>query len=147
VFAKTPGKRDLSSTIDQRLWDKWLLLAAGTAVCCLMRGTLKDIHQTSNGRAVLQQALEECRCVAEASGFMPGADVLASSIVFLMDPDSGWAAAMLRDIAKNRPRIEADGIVGDMVNQARRLGIPVPLLETALAHLQVYMARHFQHVP
>jgi 2-dehydropantoate 2-reductase len=146
LFARTPGERHLSAVIDQALWDKWTLLAAGAAACCLMRGTLQDIHRTDNGRALLHQAFEECRRVTEASGFVPGPDTLGSSIAFLMNPDSDWTASMMRDIAKNRPRIEADAIVGDMVKQAQRLGIPVPLLETAFAHLQVYMVRHFQHV-
>jgi len=58
----------------------------------------------------------------------------------LLDPNSKWAASMMRDIAKGTPKIESDAIVGDMVRRAQAHGLQTPLLRIALCHLQSYEA-------
>lgn len=45
---------------------------------------------------------------------------------------------MMRDIAQQAPRIEADAIVGDMIVRAEHHGLAVPLFRAANCHLQVY---------
>ena len=57
-----------------------------------------------------------------------------------MDPKSTMSASMLRDIQRGG-RIEADQIVGDMIQRGRAHTVPTPLLETAYIHLQAYQIR------
>lgn len=138
LAATTPGTRELSPAIDQALWNKWVMISAGALMTCLMRGTVGEIARTADGRALMQQAMDECAAVARLSGHaLPGpvADAMAAR---LLDETSTWAASMMRDIAQGAPRLEARDLVGDMAQRAARLGHDVPLVRIAYAHLQVY---------
>lgn len=137
-FSKGPGTRVASTAIEQDLWDKWAMLAAGAALTCLMRGTVGDIMATDGGRALMARAIGECAAVAATSGRPLSAETLRSIESRLLDPSSTWAASMMRDIAQGAPRLEADDIVGDMVHRAERLGTDASVLGIAYTHLQVY---------
>jgi 2-dehydropantoate 2-reductase len=57
----------------------------------------------------------------------------------LTERGSGFAASMLRDI-EGGSRIEADHVIGDLLDRARSLRVDAPLLRVALCHLQTYEA-------
>ncbi len=140
LLSKTPGARTLSENIDQALWNKWVMIASGAIMTCLMRGSVKEIMATHDGKALMLRVMAETRAVAEKSGRgIPDAAVKQME-GRLLDPESPWAASMARDIAQSAARIEADDIVGDMVARARGYGLDVPLTEAAYCHLQVYQA-------
>jgi 2-dehydropantoate 2-reductase len=44
---------------------------------------------------------------------------------------------MYRDMTQGNP-VEADQIIGDLVERATRVGINIPLLQAAYTHLCVY---------
>ena len=142
LVARTPGVRELSENIEQALWDKWVMITAGSLMCCLMRGTLHDILRTSDGRHFMTQAMEECAAVAKHSGFELSSSTMQAMAARLLDETSTWAASMMRDIDQGMPRLEADDVVGDMATRAARLGLGAVLTRTALCHLQVYEAGH-----
>ncbi|MGF6492116.1 2-dehydropantoate 2-reductase [Luteibacter sp. 621] len=141
LASTTPGSRKYAPDIDQALWDKWVLLAAGAAVCCLLRGTLREILQTNAGEKIMRSAIGECAAVAAASGHALAPDTLAFTEGYLIAVQSNWAASMMRDINQSRPRLEADAIVGDMLARAVSLGLAAPVLEAAYANLQIYQNR------
>jgi 2-dehydropantoate 2-reductase len=68
VVSHTPGKRMLSVDIAQDLWEKWVMIAAGAAMTCVMRGPIDAILHTQDGRALITQAMDECAAVARRSG-------------------------------------------------------------------------------
>lgn len=138
LISRSPGSRALVADIDQALWNKWVMLASGALMNCLMRGTVGDILSTRDGHALMRQAMEECLAVASAQGHaLPDEDQRRLG-ARLLDDKSTWAASMMRDIAQGAPRLEADAIVGDMIDRAERHGVPVPLVRTAYCNLQVY---------
>ncbi|ARP81643.1 2-dehydropantoate 2-reductase [Bordetella genomosp. 8] len=138
LFARSPGNRALAGEIDQALWNKWVMLASGALMNCLMRGTIADILATQDGRDLMVQAMRECSAVAAAEGHALSDDETQRLGARLLDDKSTWAASMMRDIAQQAPRLEADAIVGDMIVRAERHGIAVPLVRTAYCALQVY---------
>ncbi|HEY0202488.1 MAG TPA: 2-dehydropantoate 2-reductase [Burkholderiaceae bacterium] len=138
LLSATPGTRTLATDIVQALWDKWVQLASGALMNCLMRGTLADILSTRDGQALMERAMAECGAVAAAEGHMVSAQTLTGMRARLLDAASPWAASMMRDIGQGMPRLEADDIVGDMAARAARHGIDAPLLRAAYCHLQVY---------
>ncbi len=140
-IAATPGQRRLSASIEQDLWNKWIMIASGALMTCLMRGTVGDILKTGDGHLLMQQAMRECGEVARRAGFALPAEAEQTMRGLLLNEQSGWAASMARDIAEGAPRIEADAIVGDIVERASRLGCEVPLARAAYCHLQVYESR------
>lgn len=140
LIARSPGERTLSTDMEQALWNKWVMLATGALMTCLMRGTVGAILATRDGEALMKQALAECLAVAAAEGMrLPAPDVQRLQ-ARLLDRQSGWAASMMRDIAQGAGRIEAQAIVGDMCARAQRHGVDAVLLRTAYCHLQVYEA-------
>jgi 2-dehydropantoate 2-reductase len=140
LVARTPGSRSLSEQIEQELWEKWVMISAGAAITCLMRAPICDISRADEGHRLIEQMLAECINVARSSGFAPRAEAEKTIRGSLLDPNSKWAASMMRDIAKGASKIEADAIVGDMVRRAQAHGLQTPLLRIALCHLQSYEA-------
>jgi len=137
-LAAGPGLRSLSATVDQELWNKWVMLAAGAAVTCLMRASVGRIMETQYGSEVMTQAIDECASVAASSGRALSEEGLGQIRARLLDRESAWAASMMRDIAAGAEKLEADDIVGDMARRALRLDLPALLMRTAFTHLQAY---------
>ncbi|WP_042878570.1 ketopantoate reductase family protein [Cupriavidus necator] len=138
LVSRAAGTREISGAIEQELWNKWAMIAAGAVMTCLMRGTVADIMKTQDGRRLMLDAMAECRTVAQLCGHAipePVADAMQGR---LLDSSSTWAASMMRDIAQGAPLIEADAIVGDLIARAAERGRDLPLSRTAYCHLQVY---------
>lgn len=142
IIRQSPGTRSLSANVDEILWNKWVMLASGAVMTCLMRGTVGDILATNDGPGLMVQAMAECRSVANAEGIQFSTDDVQRLEARLLDRQSTWAASMMRDISQDAPRIEAQAIVGDMLIRAGRHDLQTPLLRVAYCHLQVYQRRH-----
>ena len=127
----------LHPDIVQDLWDKWVMLCTFAAMCCLLRGTSGDMMEASEGEAILTEAAAECRKVAAAAGHDVNQKV---SLGVMTQRGTRFAASMLHDLEKGA-LVEADHVVGDMVDRAQKAGIATPILRLAYAHLQVYLAR------
>lgn len=141
LIAQSPGVRNLAADpalITEALWKKWISVASGALMNCLMRGTLADILATRDGASLMRQSIAECCQVAAAEGYpLSPADIVGLH-TRLLDATSPWAASMMRDIGQAAPRIEARGIVGDLITRAEKHGLQVPLIRTSYCHLQVY---------
>jgi 2-dehydropantoate 2-reductase len=127
-----------SNAILQEMWEKWVFIAAGAGITCLMRAAIGDI--VAAGAADLATALfTECAAIAAREGFPPRPEFAARTRAMLTAPASPMTASMLRDIARDAP-IEADHILGDLL---RRAGPPADnsLLRLAYAHTKAYEAR------
>lgn len=135
---KHQGLRVLSTNIAQDLWDKWATVCTAAAMTCLMRGLVSEINATDDGRRVMQAAIAETQAVARAAGHPLSPQALQQMDGLLLDPKRDWAASMMRDVAQGLARIEADGIVGDLLKRADAFGIDAPMLRAAFVHLQVY---------
>lgn len=138
LIEQSPGTRTLAHDATRALWNKWVMLASGAAMTCLMRGTVGEILATRDGTRLMRQAITECRAVASAEGVALSSDDAQRLEARLLDRQSTWAASMMRDIAQDAPRIEAHAIVGDLLERAERHGVDTPLLSVAYCHLQVY---------
>lgn len=129
----------LSPAILQEMWEKWAFIATGAGITCLMRATFGDI--VTAGAADYSTALyDECCAIAAANGFAPREASIQRSRTMITAPASPIAASMLRDIERGAP-IEADHVVGDLLQRGRRDGREHPLLRIAFAHLKAYEAR------
>jgi 2-dehydropantoate 2-reductase len=141
LIAETPGVRKLSPDIEQDLWEKWVMIASGAAITCLMRGAIGEIVNAPGGRELIDQVMAECSSVAKRSGHEPRADAVRLMSGQLLDGSSRWAASMMRDIERGAPRLEADAVVGDMLRRAGQYAFDLPLVRTAYCHLKVYDGR------
>jgi 2-dehydropantoate 2-reductase len=132
-----------SKRVLPEMWEKWVFLAAFAAGTCLMRGAVGDVAEAPGGTELMLGLLDECRMIAEASGFPPAAAFIERTRGMLTTRGSTLTASMLRDI-ENRNPIEADHIIGDLIHRGERAGASseeAALLRLAYAHLKAYEAR------
>jgi 2-dehydropantoate 2-reductase len=137
-FGREGAVRSLSDTIAQALWNKWVMIAAGAALTCLMRGSVKDILASPGGESLMKRAISECAAVAAASGYAVPDEAMRQIDALLLDRQSPWAASMMRDIAAGAPRLESAAVLGDMVGRATSHALDATVLSCAFCHTQVY---------
>ena len=140
VLAGTTVDWSLSDDIEQILWDKLVFLAALASVTCLFRANVREIISAPGGRQAMEQALAANAEIAAREGHPPSAAGLDFARTRLTDPSGLWSASMLRDL-ESGGRVEADHIVGWMLDLARRHGVDDTLLSLAFTHLKAFEAR------
>ena len=128
-----------SQTILQDMWDKWIFLATLAGITCLMRAPVGDIVAAPGGVAATLGLLEECRAVAERSGHALGEATLQRARGVLTEAGSGLTASMLRDLQHSHA-IEADHVIGDMLDRSGQSHGDCSLLAVVYAHLKAYEA-------
>lgn len=139
-LAKSKIDSVLSPNIMQDLWDKVVFLSALAAMTCLFRANVREIMAAHGGREAMERTLAANIAIATAEGFPPGAAAMERARARLTDPEGLWSASMLRDLEAGKP-VEADHIVGYMLEHARRHGIEADTLAIAYAHLKAYEVR------
>lgn len=140
AFAKTKVDWKLSPDIEQEMWEKVVFLSALAATTCLFRGTVGQIMGAPGGREAMQRAIAANIEIAKREGYPPRANAIEFATARLTDPQGTWNASMMRDMEAGNP-VEADHIVGWMLDRARRHGIDDTLLSLAYTHLKTYEAR------
>jgi 2-dehydropantoate 2-reductase len=130
----------LSPDIDREMWEKWVFLASLGAINCLLRGSIGEIEAAPGGAELARAMLHECAAVAAACGHPLADAYLADSARTLTLAGSPQASSMYRDLRRGLD-VEADHILGDLVQRARAGAIATPLLSAAYAQLCVYRNR------
>lgn len=130
----------LTPHIEREMWEKWTLLAALGGICCLMRGTVGEVAAAPGGRDFAAALVDEVVTAIRAVGTAPSEDFVTSTRETLTKPGSAHTSSMYRDLQKGGA-VEADQIVGDLLQRAKQAGLAMPLLSLAYANLCVYQAR------
>jgi 2-dehydropantoate 2-reductase len=130
----------LSTHIAHDLWEKWILLATLGGLCTLARGSVGETAAARGGPELVQALLAESVAVATASGFAPREAALEFIVKALTAPGSPLTSSMYRDLVAGE-RVEADQILGDLRERARRLGVAAPLVSAAFVQLDVHQRR------
>lgn len=130
----------LSITILQDMWDKWVFLASLAGITCLMRAPVGDILTAPGGMQATLRLLDDCRAVASHNGHEPSDAVLSRALSVLTEDGSTLSASMMRDLEQGAP-IEADHVVGDLLERSGAAPDELAMLRLAYAHLKAYEAR------
>ncbi len=115
------------------------MLASLGAVTCLMRGAVGEVVAVPGGAELSLRALDECAAAASACGHPIPDAFYARQAAMLTSAGSPLTSSMYRDLRKGA-RVEADHILGDLVQRAAAKGIATPLLNAAFIHLMIYQA-------
>jgi 2-dehydropantoate 2-reductase len=127
-------------SIEQAMWDKWVLLATLAGMTCMMRGSVGDIVATPSGAKLTLALLAECASVAAAEGFATPENEMTRYRALLTQAGSTFTASMLRDV-ESGGQTEGDHILSELLARARGRNLQTPLLEAAATHLEAYAAR------
>ncbi len=130
----------LSPTIEREMWEKWILLAALGAINCLMRGDIGEVSAAPGGADFAVNLLDEVIASVRAVGTAPSDVFVASAMEQLTRQGSAQTSSMYRDLQQGKS-VEADQIVGDLVQRARQARVATPLLSAAFANLSIYQSR------
>ncbi|MCA3367669.1 MAG: ketopantoate reductase family protein [Roseomonas sp.] len=123
-----------------QMWEK--LVHLGTSAICtvLMRANVGEIARALGGIAFMHGVLEANAAIADAEGFPVSAAFMQQYRGVFGDSASAYTASMLRDLEAGG-RIEADHILGFLLEAARRHGLPSSLHEAAFLHAKAYEQR------
>ena len=139
-FAKTIVDWKVSENIMLDMWEKVAFLSTLAGMTCLMRASIGDILATADGRMLMKRYLDSCVAVAIKSGYPPRAQILERYEQVMNTTGSPLTASMMRDLEGGGP-VEADHIVGFMLQKAREFGIDDTMLSVAYTHLKAYENR------
>jgi 2-dehydropantoate 2-reductase len=139
-FLKVAGiDARLSSDIEQEMWEKWILLAAMGGINCLMRGTIGEVSQAPQGSQFALAVVEEIVTVVRTVG-VPPSDKFLTAAAAALTAKEPTTSSMYRDLQRG-VHIEAEQIIGDLLNRAHTASVKVPLLELIYTNLCVYQRR------
>jgi 2-dehydropantoate 2-reductase len=137
AFRGAGFEAELSSNIMQAMWQKWVGISTLGLVNCLFNGALGEISAVPYGEETALQALDECASVAAACGYPTAKPFLDNVHARLTTKGSKLTSSMYRDMQKGA-KIEADAILGDLLEHSRSHQLKTPLLEAACVRLHVY---------
>jgi 2-dehydropantoate 2-reductase len=140
AFARTIVDWRISENIMLDMWEKVAFLSTLAGMTCLMRANVGEILATPNGKLLMHQYSDCAIKIAQLEGYAPRPDVLARFDSVLNSSGSTLTASMLRDLEAGND-VEADHIVGYMLNKAREHGLDDSILGVAYTHLKAYQNR------
>ena len=136
-FSGAGFQASISTDILRDMWQKWVFLASLGAITCLLRGNVGEIVAAPGGAELCLSTLRECAAIASAYGYPMSETFLAEKSAQLTAPGSKLASSMYRDLTEHA-RVEADTILGDLVDRARKLAVSAPILQAAFVSLTIY---------
>ena len=140
AFANTTVAWKVSDHIMLDMWEKIAFLSTLAAMTCLMRANVGEILATPDGKNIMTRYVQTSMAIAAAEGYPPRAHVVERFEKILASQHSTLTASMLRDL-ENGHEVEADHIVGYMLNKAREHHIDDYLIAMAFTHLKAYQQR------
>jgi 2-dehydropantoate 2-reductase len=126
--------------IMQVMWEKVVHLSTIAGMTCLMRASVGEIARTNEGAALMLEFLERNAEIARRAGFGPSENFMTEYRRLFSDKNSPYTASMLRDIERKGP-IEADHIIGFMLEKARIHEVEPTLHRVVYVNLQAYEER------
>jgi 2-dehydropantoate 2-reductase len=140
AFDKTSVIAAAVPNIMQTMWEKVVHLSTVAGMTCAMRASIGEIARTQDGSTLMILLLERNAEIAGHEGYPPSDTFMTEYRKLLNDTSSTYTASMLRDIERGGP-IEADHILGFMLNKARQHRVDALLHQFIFVHLQAYQQR------
>jgi 2-dehydropantoate 2-reductase len=130
----------VSDDIVAAMWQKWVFIASGCALNCLLGGSVGEIVAVDGGDEIARAIVGETRSVAAAAGYPPPDEALTFMLGVLTAPGSSFTSSMYRDQRLGRP-VEVETVLGDLIAEGRKTGVHTPLLDAATVALRVHNTR------
>jgi 2-dehydropantoate 2-reductase len=128
-----------SDAIVQEMWDKWVFIATGAGLTCLMRATVGEI-EAAGGAPFAVALYDECAAIATGAGYPPSDGVRERTRTTFTAPRSSLTASMYRDLERGG-RTEGDHLLGDLLRRGARAEDPTSILRAAHVHVAAYEIR------
>lgn len=130
----------ISADILLEMWEKWVWIASLGTITCLLRGNIGEVASVPGGAELSLAVLRECTAITAACGHPMSEAFLAEKGPILTAPASPLTSSMYRDLTEQAP-VEADTILGDLVERGRKRGVSAPIVQAAFVSLSIYQQR------
>ncbi len=140
LLARSSLQWEHADDVMLRMWEKLVMLNVLASITCLFRGNVQEIMSAPGGKEAAERALAASVEIATREGYPPTPAAVTLAHERLTDPAGTWSASMMRDMEGGRP-VEADHIIGWMLDRARRHGVDDLVLSLAYTHLKTYERR------
>lgn len=139
LFEEADVDASVVPDIDVKIWEKFIVLSALSAVTALTRLPLGPIRKDPISAELFERALQETIAVGRTAcpGLSEEAASRATSLAAGL-PDS-MRASMLDDLERGKP-LELDDLSGAVVRRAANHGIDVPVHETVWRALHPFVS-------
>jgi 2-dehydropantoate 2-reductase len=139
-FDQTSVLASAVPNIIEIMWEKLVHLATVAGMTSLMRSSVGEIASVAGGSELLIKFLEANAAIASREGFPVSEAFLRQYRHLFRDTTSAYKASMLRDMERHGP-VEADHIIGFILDRAARHGLDVTMHRLVYANLKAYEAR------
>ena len=140
AFAGTAVQAEAVPDIRRRMWEKLAIFGTLAAANLLTRANLGEVAAAPGGAEWLERLLRRTAAIAEAHGHPVRAETMEGVYLPFLRGNPQATTSMLRDLEAGR-RIEADHVLGFLLEAARRAGVPDELHEAAYLHAKAYENR------
>jgi 2-dehydropantoate 2-reductase len=140
AFDRTSVVATVVPNVMQTMWEKLVHLATVAGMTSMMRAAVGEIAAAPGGSDMLIKYLEMNAAIATLEGFPMSETFLEEYRALFRDRTSTYKASMLRDIERDGP-IEADHIIGFVLNRANRYGLDETMHRMIYTNLKTYEAR------
>jgi 2-dehydropantoate 2-reductase len=130
---------ELSTSISETIWDKFVFLVALSSVTSATRQPVGALRRRERTRRLLHDAMAEVVRVGRARGIRLSPAYADQQIEFVDTLPEQMTSSMLNDLLHGR-RLELPWLGESVVELARPLGIPTPVNELLAAVLDPYVA-------
>lgn len=133
----TKADFQLSSTIIEDLWHKYLFIATMSGITTLMRAPIGPICNQPSGMETIKQLTKEIIDVMNVAGAPISNELETIQMEKIANLAPEMKSSMQRDMEKGLP-VEADHLHGYLLEIAKTADLPVPVLESVYANLKIY---------
>lgn len=140
TFDRTSLIASAVPNVTQAMWEKLIHLSTAAGITCLMRASVGDIARVVGGTDLTLRFLEANAEIARREGHPPSESFLVEHRALFANESSNYTASMLRDLERGGP-IEANHIIGYMLEKARFHGLDDTLHLIVYIHLKAYEER------
>ncbi len=145
AFDKTSVVASAVPNVMQVMWEKVVHLSTVAGMTCTMRASVGEIARTKYGSDLMIDFLERNAEIAKREGFGPSEAFLGEYRALFRNKELQYTASMLRDIERGGP-VEADHILGFMVDKAAAHQVDGMMHRIIYTHLQSYQERRAARV-
>jgi 2-dehydropantoate 2-reductase len=143
LAAAAAGRVGATTTVDIQAakWEKYVLLAALSAVSAATQLPLGDIRRSPAAVALLQDLMTEVWAVGRASGVRLADGLVDRQFALVMAQDEESKASLQTDLVTGH-RMELDALQGATLQLGREFGVPTPNMTAAYAILEPWAIRN-----
>jgi 2-dehydropantoate 2-reductase len=136
ALVKTGLKCELSSRIQEVLWNKFLFICATGGVCSVAHSSLGEVLGFEPSRNLYVSVMKEVEAVARAKGINLAADLVTRTLALADGMNEATKPSMLRDLERGK-RLEIDALNGAVSRFGHQLSVPTPVNDFIYATLKL----------